>query len=138
MKRVEGIRDHHSRLIRSREVKLQLLESEFQRQEDPEAPVNLVMLINQIVEANYQATVELAINLDGNQKTQYDNEWRTQHERVAILEKQKLQVFSMVRGQCTQIMMDKMKYNPDWYTSITSYDTLKFMALIENTILNQT
>ena len=44
----------------------------------------------------------------------------------------------MVRGQCTQILMDKMKHNPDWYTAIMIYDPLNFMALIEKTILSQT
>ena len=66
MKRVEGIRDHHSRLIQSREVKLQFLEAEFQKQEDPEAPANLEILVNDIDEATYQATVDPDIKLDEN------------------------------------------------------------------------
>ena len=44
----------------------------------------------------------------------------------------------MVRGQCTQILMDKMKHNHYWDTTRTSYDPLKFMDLIEKTILAQT
>ena len=44
----------------------------------------------------------------------------------------------MVRGQCTQILMENMKHDPDWDTTITSYDPLKFMDLIEKTILAQT
>ena len=34
--------------------------------------------------------------------------------------------------------MDKMKHDPDWDTASTSYDPLKFMALIEKTILAKT
>ena len=55
------------------EFKLQVMEAAVQRQEDPKAPVKLAMLINEIDEATYQATVEPAIKLDENEKTQYDN-----------------------------------------------------------------
>ena len=41
----------------------------------------------------------------------------------------------MVRVQCTKILMEKVKHDPDWDTASTSYDPLKFMALIENNIL---
>ena len=42
----------HSTLIQAIEVKLQLLEAAFQRQEYPDAPVKLSMLINETDEAN--------------------------------------------------------------------------------------
>ena len=44
----------------------------------------------------------------------------------------------MVRGQCTHILMEKTKHNSNWYTASAIYDPLKFMALIEKTILAQT
>ena len=34
--------------------------------------------------------------------------------------------------------MDKMTHDPDWYTASTRYDPLKFMDLIDKTILSQT
>ena len=46
------------------EFKLQLLEAEVQRQEDPEAPVKLAMIINDTDEATYQETVEPDVKLD--------------------------------------------------------------------------
>ena len=96
------------------------------------------MLINEIDESNYQATVDPDINLNENKKTQYDNKWCTHRERVAILEKQRGKAFSMVKSQCTQILMENMKHNPKWYTTSTRYDPLKLMALIEKNILAQT
>ena len=74
--------------MQARKVKFQLLEAAFQRKEDLEVLVKLVMLINEINEANYQATVGSAIKLDDNDKTQYKNEWHTHREIVARLEKQ--------------------------------------------------
>ena len=100
--------------------------------------MGLAIFINDIDEAAYQATANPAINLNDNEKTQYGNEWRTHRERVDRLEKQRVQAFSMVIVQFTQIIMDKMNHNPDWDTASTSYDPLKFMALIEKTILAQT
>ena len=44
----------------------------------------------------------------------------------------------MVRGQCTKILMDKMNHNLNWGASNTIYDPLKFMTLIETTIMYQT
>ena len=44
----------------------------------------------------------------------------------------------MVRGQCMKKLTDKTKHDPDWDIAITGYDTLKFMAIIEKTILDQT
>ena len=100
--------------------------------------MGLAIFINDIDEAAYQATANPAINLNDNEKTQYGNEWRTHRERVDRLEKQRVQAFPMVIVQCTQILVDKMKHDPDLYTASTSYDLLKFMALIENTIFSQT
>ena len=47
--------------------------------------MKLEILINEIDEVTYQATVKPAIKLDENDKIQYDNECRTHCERVAIL-----------------------------------------------------
>ena len=68
------------------EVKFQFLEAAVKRKE---APVKLAIIINDINEATYQATVEPAIKLDDNEKNQYKNEWRTHRERVARLEKRR-------------------------------------------------
>ena len=55
--------------MQSREFKFQLLEAEVKIQEDPEEPLKLAMLINEIDEATYQSTVKPAINLGENEKT---------------------------------------------------------------------
>ena len=100
--------------------------------------MKLAITINNIDEANYQATSKPDMNLDDNGKTQYENKWSTHSERVARIDKQRGQAFSMVRCQCNQIPMDNMKHNPDWDNASTIYDLLKFMALIEKIILVQT
>ena len=44
----------------------------------------------------------------------------------------------MVRGQCTQILMENMKLDSDWDNARTSYDTIKLIELIEKNTLAQT
>ena len=48
LNRFERLRNQHVRLMQARYIKLQLLETALQIQEDPEAPVNLEMIINDI------------------------------------------------------------------------------------------
>jgi hypothetical protein len=54
------------------------------------------------------------------------------------LEKQRGQAFSMIRGQCMQVLLDKMKYDTDWATVSASSSPLLLMSLIEKTVLAQT
>jgi hypothetical protein len=44
----------------------------------------------------------------------------------------------MIRGQCMQVLLDKMKHDIDWIPASTSYNPLTIFALIEKTILAQT
>jgi hypothetical protein len=106
--------------------------------EDVDATIKLAILENEIEEATYQETVELPIKMDELEKTHYDNEWRTFRERNSRLEKQRGQAFLMIRGQCMQVLLDKMKHDPDWTSTSESYDPLTLFKLIENTILAQT
>jgi hypothetical protein len=44
----------------------------------------------------------------------------------------------MIRGQCMQVLLDKMKRDPNWTPTSESYDPLTLLKLIEKTILAQT
>ena len=98
----------------------------------------LALLDNEIDEATYQATLALPIKLDDMEQTHHYNEWRTYRERTSRLEKQRGQAFSMIRGQCMQVLLDKMKHDIDWIPASESYDPLTLFKLIEKTILAQT
>jgi len=127
-----------ARLIRARELRRTSLETLVTAGTDPTAPMSLAELENEIEEAEYQATLDLPIKLNDEESTQYSNEWRTYRERTSRLEKQRGQAFSMVRGQCMQVLLDKMKHDPDWTTASESYDPLTLFKLIEKTVLAQT
>jgi hypothetical protein len=56
----------------------------------------------------------------------------------ANLIKHRGQSFSLIQGQCTQLLQDKMKQDTDWNTVSISYDPLTLYRLIEKTVLAQT
>jgi hypothetical protein len=106
--------------------------------EDPSAIMKLAECRNAIVEAAHQDLTELPVKLDEVEKTHYENESRTFRERKSRLEKQRGQAFSMIRGQCMQVLLDKMKHDPDWPATSESYDPLMLLRMIEKTVLSQT
>jgi hypothetical protein len=127
-----------ARLSRARQLERSALRTAVGVGTDLTAPRMLAVLENEIEESEYQATLDLPIKLTDEESTHYSNEWRTYRERTTRLEKQRGQAFSMIRGQCMQVLLDKMKHDPDWITTSESYDPLTLFKLIEKTVLAQT
>ena len=105
---------------------------------DLDARLSVAVIQNQIAQGDYEAAQEVPVELSDAEKTLYGNEWRTYRERAANLLKHRGQTFSLILGQCTQLLQDKMKQDTDWTTVSTSYDPLTLFRLIEKTILAQT
>jgi hypothetical protein len=104
---------------------------------DPEAPMKLAVLQNEIAHGVLIRTEPIPIQLTDSEKTQYSNEWRTFRERNANLAKHRGQAYSLILGQCSQLLKDKMKQDADWPVVSVSYDPLTLFHLIEKTILAQ-
>ena len=68
--------------------------------------------------------------MEGGAKVQNENEWWKYHERNLLLENQRGQALSMIRGQLMQVLLDKMKHDPDWYNTSESYNPLTLLKLI--------
>jgi hypothetical protein len=140
-KHLERETRHANQILRlkdAREDKRSALSKEVVLDRDPDASMSLAILDNEIEEADYQATLKLPIKLDESEKTEHDNAWRTYRERNTRLATQRGQAFSMIRGQCMQVLLDKMKHDTDWLPASESYDPLTLLRLIEKTILAQT
>ncbi len=67
----------------------------------------------------------------------FSNAWRTYRERTDRLVRSQGKVYSLVLGQCTTVLLDKMKQDADWRAASDSYDPLKLLKLIEKFILKQ-
>jgi hypothetical protein len=92
--------------------------------------MQLAILDNEITEGNYKQNNEVPIEMSDSEKTQYSNNWRTYQERNALLTKHRGQAFSLILGQCTQLLQDRMKQDTDW--------NMELYWLIEKTTLAQT
>ena len=80
----------------------------------------------------------MPMTLDGDAKDAHNNKWKIYFKTESQLIKQWGQAYSMIRGQCMQVLMDKMKHDPDWIATSTSYDLLIIFKLVEKKILAQT
>jgi hypothetical protein len=105
---------------------------------DPDAPMKLAIIHNEISQGDVLSSNEVAMELNDSEKTQFSNEWRTFRERNANLIKHRGQAFSLIQGQCTQLLQDKMKQDTEWTNVSTSYDPSTLYRLIEITVLAQT
>jgi hypothetical protein len=129
------IRNGQANLQQARKAQKVILQAAVTQGRDPEAPLKLALLENAIAEGDFEQKVEVPIELTDSEKTQHNNELR---ERNALLSKHRGQAFSLILGQCTQLLQDKMKQDPDYNAVSTSYDPLLLYRLIEKTILAQT
>jgi hypothetical protein len=135
----------HEQMVQTREENLQwarlskrvILETAAALGADPDSPMQLVILDNEIAEGNYKQNNEVPIKMLDSEKTQYSNDWRTYQERNALLTKHRGQAFSLILSQCTQLLQDRMKQDTDWNTASTSYYPLELYRLIETTTLAQ-
>jgi hypothetical protein len=127
----------HQRIEAARKAKSLALAEKI-KQGDTDAMLEQAILLNEMEEADHKANLPIPITLEGSEYTKHSNEWRTYRERVSSLEKHRGQAFSMLRGQCMEVLLDKMKYEPGWDTVSTSYDPLALMSMIERVVLSQT
>jgi hypothetical protein len=125
-------------LQRARLSKRIILETAGTLGADPDAPMQLAILDNEIAEGSYKQNNEVPIEMSDSEKTQYSNDWRTYRERNALLTKHRGQAFSLILGQCTQLLQDRMKQDTDWNMTSMSYNPLELYRLIEKTTLAQT
>jgi hypothetical protein len=100
---------------------------------DVDAPMKLAILQNEPTQG-----IEVPVELTDSEETQFSSEWWTYRERNANLVKHKGRAFSLIQGQCTQLLHNTMKQDPDWITVSTSYDPLTLYRLIKRTVLTYT
>jgi hypothetical protein len=132
------IRNGQMNFQRARKAQETILDTAVLAGIDMEAPMKLALLQNEIAQGGFSANIKVPIVLNNSQKTQFSNEWRNYRERNDNLIKHRGQAFSLIQGQFTQLLQDKMKQDTDWAVVSTSYNPLTLCRLIERTILAQT
>ena len=105
---------------------------------DDEALLKIARLKNEIAEIEYESMQDVPHKLTSEEASLYGNEMKTHSLRVATLEKHRGQVFALIIGQCTQLLLDKLKQEKKWEVVSASYDPLELYKLIESVVLKQT
>jgi hypothetical protein len=92
---------------------------------------------NKLGLAKFELTDVVEVRTTADESMAFNNAWRTYHERTECLVRSRGKVYSLVIGQCTIVLLNKMKQNADWQAVSDSYDPLKLIKLIEKFILKQ-
>ena len=98
----------------------------------------MAMLENEIYESAYKASIDPWIHLQDAKKT-----WRwqcmAQIQREDIKTRKTARIILLNDYREMHVSTPgKMKYDPDWYKSSTSYNPLQLLLLIDMTFLDQT
>ena len=80
---------------------------------------------------------EIDLKLTDDEMAVHSNAWITYQESSESLKKGMGMVYSLLLGQCTEVLVDKMKQDNDWVAISTSCDPNLLFKLIKRFALNQ-
>jgi hypothetical protein len=127
------------RLSRRKQTKLLAALKDWLRglKADPNAdPVKVATTSNDLEDLKFEMRQEVPHKLTSEEGMEYSNKMKAHSVWVATLEKHCGQVYSLILGQCTQLLQDKMKQEKAWApVSVSSYKTLDLYKLIESVVL---
>jgi hypothetical protein len=92
---------------------------------------------NKLKLAKFELTDVVEVKTTADESTALNNAWWTYHERTDCLVRSRGKVYSLLLGQCTTVLLNKMKQDADWQALSDSYDPLKLLKLIKKFILKQ-
>ena len=105
---------------------------------DDDITLKIARLVNEIADLEYESQQPVPYKLTAEEDALYYNEGKAHSARVAALEAHRGKAFSLIMGQCTQLLLDKMKQEKTWDVVSASYDPLELYKLIESVVLKQT
>jgi hypothetical protein len=130
------VRKKQGNLMKALEVKLSTLKAQLGSGDD--VALEIANLENQIDDLEFESRQELPHKLMMEEASGYSNHAKTHSLRKAMLEKHHGQVYTLIYGQCTQLLQDKMKQEKLWVAVRDSYKPLELYKLIESVVLKQT
>ena len=83
-----------------------------------------------------EPAIESVMTLD--KKYSHSNAHRTNREDNHKLVENRAKIYSLLIGQCTVPLKDKMKEYADWLNIADKYNHIRLVQLIEKTVLKQT
>jgi hypothetical protein len=92
---------------------------------------------NKLKLAKFELTDVVEVKTTADESMAFNNAWQTHRERMDCLVRSRGKVYSLVLGQCTTVLLDKMKQDADWQAVSDSFNPLKLLKLIKKFILKQ-
>jgi hypothetical protein len=92
---------------------------------------------DQILQCEIELKDKVKMKLTEDKKMSHSSMWRTNHELADGLTKSHGKIYSLLLGQCTLVLIDKMKQHTNWGTFSDSFDPITFFKLIEKFVLKQ-
>ncbi len=80
---------------------------------------------------------EVNMKLTEDEKTSHSNAWRSHRKSSDSLKKSRGKIHSLLLGQCTQVLVNKMKQDTEWVTISGSFDPISLFKLIKTFVLKQ-
>ena len=74
---------------------------------------------------------KVEMKLMDDEKTAHSNAWRTHRELTDRLKTSRGKVYSLLLGQCTQVLVHKMKQDNDWVRISTLFNPTLLLKLTE-------
>ena len=94
-------------------------------------------IVDQILRCEIELKDEVEMKLTEDEKMAHNNAWLSHHEVTGGLKKSRGKIYSLLLGQCTQVLIDKMKEDVDWGTISDLFDPIALFKLIEKFVLKQ-
>jgi hypothetical protein len=92
---------------------------------------------DQILKCEIDLKDEVAMKLTKDEKMAHSNAWRSHRKTTEGLKKSRGKVYSLLLGQCTQVLVDKMKQDATWTMVSELFDPILLFKLIETFVLKQ-
>ncbi len=80
---------------------------------------------------------EVKIKLTEDEKISHSNAWWSHRKLSNSLKKSRGKIYSLLLGQCTQVLVDKMKQDTNWVTISGSFDPISLFKRIKKFVLKQ-
>ncbi len=92
---------------------------------------------DQITKGDIELKDEVEMKLTDDEKTAHSNAWRSHRKSSNSLKKSRGKIYSLLLGQCTQVLVDKMKQDTDLVKISGSFDPTLLFKLIKKYVLKQ-
>jgi hypothetical protein len=138
VERVKATRDRLNLRLMSLKTKKVAIAAELTADQNNRSLLKEMQEIDDdIAKAEINLKDEVEIKLTKDEKTAHRNAWRSHHESNDSLKKSKGKIYSLLLGQCTQVLVDKMKQDTDWMTISGLFNPISLFKLIKKFVLKQ-